>query len=202
MLSVMDPTTCFLAPAATEVGELNNGCSLEYTVGFGDVVEIASPVVDGSVFYPDHLGCNMSIGLHESARSVSAVVGKVCLAIYKNACHFRPSVRPSVRPPSVLPLDGGRTYVFASRRHDRLLRLKFLAFELEGGIGGERKGDDACAFDRLKMSDNGSNRVLCGDWRDDLDRLEYVASSGAVALSFTTDFSGRYPGFKLQVCYV
>ena len=91
-----------------------------------------------------------------------------------------------------------RTYVFASRRN-RLLRLKFLAFELESGIAGERKGSNACAFDRLKMSDNGTDRVLCGDWRDDLARLEYVAASGLVTLSFATDFSGRFPGFKIEV---
>ena len=75
----MDPTTCFLASlsAATEVDKVNNGCSLEYTVGFGDVVEIASPVADGSVVYPDHLQCNISVGLRGSERSVlAAVVGK------------------------------------------------------------------------------------------------------------------------------
>ena len=94
---------------------------------------------------------------------------------------------------------GARTYVFASRRN-RLLRLKFLAFELESGIAGERKGGGACAFDRLEMSDNGTDRVLCGDWQDDLARLEYVATSGSVALSFVTDFSGRYVGFKIEAC--
>ena len=70
----MDPTTCFLASAATEMEEVNNGCSLEYTVGFGDVVEIASPVVDGGVVYPDHLECNISVGLQGSERSVLASV--------------------------------------------------------------------------------------------------------------------------------
>ena len=91
-------------------------------------------------------------------------------------------------------------YVFAGRRN-RLLRLKFLAFELESGVAGERKGGRACAFDRLEISDSGYDRVLCGDWRDDLARLEYVATSGSVALSFTTDFSDRYMGFKIEVQY-
>ena len=78
----MDPTqrTCFLASTATRVDEVNNGCSLEYTVGFGDVVEIASPVAadDGSLAYPNHLECNMSIGLHESAAR-SVLDGKIYL---------------------------------------------------------------------------------------------------------------------------
>ena len=90
------------------------------------------------------------------------------------------------------------TSIYTRRNH--LLHLKFLNFKLEAGIGGSRKGNNACAFDRLKMSDNGTDRVLCGDWQDNLDRLEYVASSGTVALSFITDFSGGYPGFKIQVC--
>ena len=93
-----------------------------------------------------------------------------------------------------------RTHVFAASRRTRRLRLKFVSFELEGGVAGGRKGDGLCAFDRLAMSDNGTTvRVLCGDWRDDLARLEYVAASGSVALSFATDFSGRFPGFKIEV---
>ena len=104
MLFLMDPTTCFLAPSATKVDEVNNGCSLEYTVGLGDVVEIASPVVDGSVVYPDHLGCNISIGLHEAARSVSkrkeGLPRERLLPIYRNAVPF-----PCVRSFN-LPFDG------------------------------------------------------------------------------------------------
>ena len=65
----------FLASsAAAEAREANNGCSTEYTVGAGDVVEIASPVAvadDGSAaVYPNHLDCNISIGLDEAERSV------------------------------------------------------------------------------------------------------------------------------------
>ena len=64
----------FPASAAVEAREANNGCSTEYTVGAGDAVEIASPVAvaadDGSAaVYPDHLDCNISIGLDESERS-------------------------------------------------------------------------------------------------------------------------------------
>ena len=85
MLFLMDPTDdptdlrphsrVFLASsAAAEAREANNGCSTEYTVGAGDVVEIASPVVaadDGSAaVYPNHLDCNISIGLDEAERSV------------------------------------------------------------------------------------------------------------------------------------
>ena len=67
----------FLASSSAAAGarEANNGCSTEYTVGAGDVVEIASPVVaaddDGSAaVYPNHLDCNISIGLDEAERSV------------------------------------------------------------------------------------------------------------------------------------
>ena len=65
----------FLAfSAAAEAREANNGCSTEYTVDAGDVVEIASPVVaaddKSAAVYPNHLDCNISIGLDEAERSV------------------------------------------------------------------------------------------------------------------------------------
>ena len=158
----------------TEVDKRNIDCSLEYNVGVEEIVEIASPVTQGSVVYPDHLECNIFVRLQESARYL----------IVREACEGN-------------GLLSSYTSIFARRNH--LLRLKFLNFKLEAGIGGRRKGNKACAFDRFKMSDNGTDRVLCGDWRDNLDRLEYVASSGTVALSFITDFSDGYPGFKIQV---
>ena len=49
----------------------NIDCSLVYNVGVEDVVEIASPVTQGSVVYPDHLECNIFVRLRESARLVS-----------------------------------------------------------------------------------------------------------------------------------
>jgi hypothetical protein len=85
------------------------------------------------------------------------------------------------------------------------LRLRFLSFHLESGLGGRTKGRDTCAFDSLKISDqsagSSSSRVLCGNWSGRLGMLKYVAKSAKVVIGIQTDYSGNYKGFRLQVIF-
>lgn len=62
----------------------------------------------------------------------------------------------------------------------------------------------SCSYDYLIISEDNvtrrdNTRRLCGDWSDKLKLLRYVSKTAQVRLTFVSDYSHHYSGFKARI---
>ena len=61
----------------------------------------------------------------------------------------------------------------------------------------------SCEYDNLTLSSLHDTKevTFCGDWNDKLKKLRWTSDDNTLVLSFLTDHSKNYPGFKATIGY-